>query len=245
MKMLITLVMFITFSSVSVAQQDSVDITPMLKKITAMASTGDAEAAYHLGMLHLNSIGLEKDVEEALRWIKISSNKNYPLGSYELGNFYAGAYGEVIESNPEEAFRNKKKAADAGYVLAQYDIGIMYLNFRNGIQGANYIEKAATQGHLPSYQTLSLLKFRGDMTPRDLVTSRTFIVLLKSALDAESGAQFVPIITQIEGELNPEQIAQSNQMVNDWKTTETDITIKANKGLNRTYEHVGMRTPSN
>ncbi|MDG1708180.1 MAG: hypothetical protein P8H03_05425 [Emcibacteraceae bacterium] len=68
---------------------------------------------------------------------------------------------------------------------------------------------------------------------------------MKNSLDPENAAQFIPIITQIEGDLSPEQITESDKFVSNWKTQETEISIIANKGLIRTYEHAGIKAPSN
>ncbi|MDG1994954.1 MAG: tetratricopeptide repeat protein, partial [Emcibacteraceae bacterium] len=224
--------------------QNSVDITQLLKKITVMASNGDAEAAYHLGMIHINGIGVVQDNEKGLRWIKIAANKNDPLAAYELGNFNAGVYGEIMVENSEEAFRYKKQSAIAGYSIAQYDVGVMYLNYNNGKQGLKFLELAAAQGNLLAYQTISLLKFRGDLIERDLATSRGYLILLKNSLSQEEAAQYIPIIIQIEEQLSPEQVAQSDQFVTNWKINLTELSLKANKGLTRIYEHVGLRPPA-
>lgn len=244
MKKIITALFILLFANTAFAQQQTQDITPLFKKITEMANAGEAEAAYHLGMLYRSGIGVDPDPKEALRWFKIAANKNDSLAAYELGAFYSGKYEDIEASDPEEVFRTLKTAAEDGFAMAEYDVGVMYLNFRNGTMGTRFIERAAKQGLPMAYQTLSLLKFRGDMVERDLIGSRAYLKLFVDAIGPEAGGQFAAIITQIEGDLSPEQIVQSDEMVKGWEVKETELSVRANKGLIRTFEYAGMPVPA-
>lgn len=244
MKMLLALVMFIALSSISFAQQ-SVDITQLLKRMTAMAQSGDAEAAYHLGMFYNNGIGVEQDYEEALRWFSISANKNDPLGAHELGSFYAGQAGDIVEADPEKAFRHKMTAAHAGYALAQYEVALMYLNFGNAKQGLKLLHKAAAQGHAQAYQVIAILNYRGDLLPIDLVEARSFLKLFNKTLKAEERQQLREIISQMEGQMSPDQVLLSDEKANNWTIQKTDLTIKATLGLAGSFEHAGMTLSNN
>ncbi|MCC3860998.1 tetratricopeptide repeat protein [Pseudemcibacter aquimaris] len=241
MKKFIAAIFIILLGNSAIAQEQ--DITPLFKKITEMANTGEAEAAYHLGMFYSNGIGVEQDAKEAFRWFKIAANKNDPLAAYELGAFYAGKHEDVAESDAESAFRTIKKSAQAGYSMAEYDIGVMYLNFSNGTMGARYMERAAKQGHPMAYQTLSLLYFRGDMTARDMIKSRGYLKLFINTVGEATGAQYAGVITQIEENMSAEDIQTSDAFIANWTVEETELSARANKGLMRSFEYAGFRAP--
>ena len=50
------------------------------KAMVALANKGDAEAQYHVGMMHNNGIGTPQDPKQAFEWFQKSTAANDPLG---------------------------------------------------------------------------------------------------------------------------------------------------------------------
>ena len=47
--------------------------------MVALANKGDAEAQYHVGMMHNNGIGTQQDPRQAFGWFQKSAASNDPL----------------------------------------------------------------------------------------------------------------------------------------------------------------------
>src|ERR1700709_542282 len=53
--------------------------------MVALANKGDAEAQYHVGMMHNNGIGTQKDPKLAFEWFQKSTASNDRVGVTKLG----------------------------------------------------------------------------------------------------------------------------------------------------------------
>jgi tetratricopeptide (TPR) repeat protein len=116
-------------------------------RLEALADAGNAEAAYHLGMLyHLGIEGVAVDRRRALDLFRRSADGGNPLGAYKLGCYYAGQGGDVLAPDEALALRYKLIAAEAGYALAQMEVGRIYSNRGEGAQAVRWFEAAARQG---------------------------------------------------------------------------------------------------
>ncbi|MGC0390473.1 MULTISPECIES: SEL1-like repeat protein [Bradyrhizobium] len=66
------------------AMPASADDARTFDAMVALANRGDAEAQYHVGMMHNNGIGTQQDRSQALGWFQKSAAANDPLGAYKL-----------------------------------------------------------------------------------------------------------------------------------------------------------------
>lgn len=240
MRYFISALFALGITSFAIAQ----DHTPLFSKISDMANEGNVEASFHLGMLYTNGIGTQINIEEGIKWLEKAHNNNEALASYELGRYYEGQIDETVEVDIEKSFRRKMTAANMGHSLAQFDIGMMYLNFRNAKQAEKYLIKAAKQGSVLAYQTLSLLYFRGDMVPLDLKQARTFLLLTTKGVDADTAKQFQGVIDQLNAQLNENDILVSDETFANWLIKKTAITINMEMGLDRPYEMAELPYPT-
>ena len=118
----VTALMCLLFFSMPANANDAVTFNAMV----ALANKGDAEAQYHVGMMHNNGIGTQKDPRQAFEWFQKSAASNDPLGAYKLGCYYAGQFEGVVPTDANEALKYKLIAAKAGYALAQHDVALLY-----------------------------------------------------------------------------------------------------------------------
>lgn len=96
------------------------------------------EAGYSMGMSNYGrclyyGIGVEKNVDEAFRWLLKSAEMD-PTNDgaqYMLGICYFN--GEGVEKNLETSVKWYRKAADNGHQSAQYELGLCYL-YGEGIE---------------------------------------------------------------------------------------------------------------
>ena len=80
------------------------------------AQQGDSLAAWMAGRRYLLGIGVDKDLDAAKKWLKISADQNNAYGAYYLGRLMA-------ERDPAKAPALYKIAADQGLPQAQYFYG--------------------------------------------------------------------------------------------------------------------------
>src|ERR1700709_2201179 len=65
----------------------------------ALANKGNAEAQYHVGMMHNNGIGTQQDPRQAFEWFQKSTASGDPLGAYKLGCYYDGQGVGIVTSD--------------------------------------------------------------------------------------------------------------------------------------------------
>jgi uncharacterized protein len=74
---------------------------PLHALLERLASAGNGEAAYHLGMLAHTGIGMPRDVKKAFAWFTKAAAAGDPLGAYKVGCFYAGQGEGVVADDPD------------------------------------------------------------------------------------------------------------------------------------------------
>ena len=116
------------------------------KAMVALADKGDAEAQYHVGMMHNNGIGTRQDPKQAFEWFQKSTASGYLLGAYKLGCYYDGQFAGVVTTDLNEALKYKLVAAKAGYALAQNDVAVLYNQTRKSRRGAEVVEDGRPSG---------------------------------------------------------------------------------------------------
>ena len=115
--------------------------------MVALANKGDAEAQYHVGMMHNNGIGTQQDPRQAFEWFQKSTTSGDPLGAYKLGCYYAGQFAGIVTSDSNEALKYKLVAAKAGYALAQHDVALLYDRQGNSEEALKWWKLAGDQGY--------------------------------------------------------------------------------------------------
>lgn len=128
-----------------IAKQSS-PIYPFLKD----AREGDAAAQFKLGMTFLKGgDGIERDVDEALKWLKSSARNNNIAATLKLGMLYYK--GIDVERDYRSAADWMEKAAKSGNANAQYMMGNFYRKGlgvdKNNTTAIKWYRKAANQGH--------------------------------------------------------------------------------------------------
>lgn len=103
------------------------------------AESGDSVAAFNVGVLHAQGLGVEADPAEALKWYRQSALDGYANAQFNLGAAYYN--GEGTEANVSEAVSWWEKAAEQEHPEALYNLGALY---RDGRFVDQDIERART-----------------------------------------------------------------------------------------------------
>ena len=86
----------------------------------------NARAEYSIGVMLYKGICLEKNINKAIQWIKLSASRDYPSALFTIAQQYRkGQNG--FEKNVEKAIKYYRKAVKLNSPAAQYILGIYYL----------------------------------------------------------------------------------------------------------------------
>lgn len=193
------------------------------KAMVVLANKGNAEAQYHVGMMHNNGIGTPQDPKQAFEWFQKATAGNDPLGAYKLGCYYAGQFAGVVPSDPDEALKYKLVAAKAGYALAQHDVAILYDRQGNTEEALKWWKAAADQGYPNGLFGLSRAHSAGKGTPRDLALSYAYFKLSKVA-PRKNVDEMASMLSKLE-------LEKAEKLVSEWRAQPTALTLKAKQGV--------------
>jgi hypothetical protein len=224
-------------------------------RLEALADAGNAEAAYHLGMLyHLGIEGVAVDRRRALDLFRRSADGGNPLGAYKLGCYYAGQGGDVLAPDEALALRYKLIAAEAGYALAQMEVGRIYSNRGEGAQAVRWFEAAARQG---DWTALFFAFFQ--VMPESPQPDRArawlyFGVMLRtlerippdaSAQDVRQLREAVAGMRQmVETGLSAADRAEGDRLLAAWRDERSAVTLLADQRLGAARRLAGLPVPA-
>ncbi len=125
------------------ALADSPDVTVMLRE----AESGDARAAFLLGMRYARPEDSSRDDVEAVRWLRQAAQRGLAEAQYNLGIMYAAGRGVAPDAG--QAADWYRQAAEQGLARAQYNLGAQYAAGdgvpRDEQRAAGWFERAALQ----------------------------------------------------------------------------------------------------
>ena len=108
-----------------------------------LADQGNYRAQYYIAYLYLNGLGVNKNDEKGLAYLKESLKENYSLAQALMAFLYN--QGIAVQMNKKKAIELYKKAADQGSTFALLNLGIAYYQgdgvVRNTAKAIEYLEK--------------------------------------------------------------------------------------------------------
>ena len=212
----------------AVAMPAHADDTRTFNAMVALANRGDAEAQYHVGMMHNNGIGTSQDRSEAFAWFQKSAAANDPLGAYKLGCYYDGQGAGVVAIDADQALKYKLVSAKAGYARAQHDVALMYDRQGNSEEALKWWKMAGEQGLPAALFSLSRAYSAGKGTPRDLSLSYAYFKLSKVAPRKN--------VNEFGGMLSKPELEKAEKLVSEWREQPTALTLKAKRGVSAAEE---------
>ena len=97
---------------------------PTIGELRQAAEQGDAAARCDLGVRLLHGSGVDRDMEEGVKWILASAEDGHPAGRTWLGRLYRE--GLVVPFDADAAFRESLEAAGDDYPAAQFAVAECY-----------------------------------------------------------------------------------------------------------------------
>jgi len=158
-----------------IAAYRSGDQAKAIKTLQPLASRGDIQAQYYLGLSYEYS-------PEAAKWFRKAAEQGHAKAQYFLYSLYRDGLG--VAQDPTEASKSLHKAAAGGSDSAQYSLGLESAMTGNQGEAAKWYRLAAAQAHDSAQLELGRLYRDGLGVNRDFV--RAYMWLL---LAAEAGNQ--------------------------------------------------------
>ena len=180
--------------------------------MVVLANKGDAEAQYHVGMMHHIGIGTQKDPRQAFEWFQKSAASNDPLGAYKLGCYYDEQGESIVTADSNEALKYKLIAAKAG-ALAQHDVAILYGRQENFEEAVKWWKMAGDQGYPVALYNLSGSYFQGKGAPKDLSLAYAYFKLSKMAPKKK--------VNEMAATLSKPELTKAEKLVSEWKPLPT------------------------
>lgn len=131
------------------------------------AKQGHEESMYKVGLYYHKALGINQDLNEAIKWYLKAADKKNTNAIYQLGMI------ELMSNNKDmgKVIKYLEEAALLNHPQAQYNLAVVYqkgdgveINFNKALY---YLNQSANAGFANAQYNLGLMHFRGDGTPKD------------------------------------------------------------------------------
>jgi uncharacterized protein len=145
----------------------SINVSELKKR----AEAGDISAQNDLGYAYKTGSGVEKNPEEAIKWIRRAADAGSPMAQRNLGLIYVQGYG--VPQDYQKAREWFLKSANQDFPNAYGQIGGLYQNGR-GVpvdlaEAAQWYEKGAQKGDQGAQYNLGIMYKLGEGVEKDYV----------------------------------------------------------------------------
>ncbi|MFA6104866.1 MAG: tetratricopeptide repeat protein [Victivallaceae bacterium] len=126
---------------------------------------GNYDAAFRLGCIYDEGLGVKKDYKKAFYYYSIAADKNYPDAINNLGLIYE--HGNGVPQDFIKAKQLYEKAIGAGSKNAEANLGKMYYLEKDYLKAKEYFEKAISHGRIKANVLLGMMYFNGNGVKKD------------------------------------------------------------------------------
>lgn len=166
------------FTGKSDAERAKIEYSKALTMNNKAATKGNSDANNNLGWMYQNGLGCEIDLERAIKFYHEASKGGNAHALYRLGRMYE--LGHVTSPQKNKHIQLYLTAADQGCVEAMSTLGEKFLALakeKNDIDSyrdsAEYFEKAAIKGHLPSIKKcVEVCQILADLETKETLKSK-------------------------------------------------------------------------
>ena len=151
--------------------------TEMPERLEMLASKGDADAQFQLGLYYLRNEDIQKEEDvtkyhtTAFTWLQLAALQDHVKAQFYVGWCYEE--GAVIAKNELLAVGWYRKAAKQGYAKAQHNLALCYANgtgiLRDEYEGFAWYEEAAKQGLALAQHSLGVCYEYGNGVDEDKI----------------------------------------------------------------------------
>ncbi len=152
-----------------------------------LAAEGDPTAAAYMGRMYRQGWGVQKNLEEAAKWLQTGADGGVPFAHHRLGWMYAR--GEVGGKRDNvNAVKHWKLAAEKGEPSAQLDLGVMYWRGDGILKDLvlAYTWMSIASGNEVPAANQNLENLTVEMSADQIVQPKSLIELLSAEINSKS-----------------------------------------------------------
>ena len=200
----------------------------LFTKLQKLAVQQDAEALYHLGMMHLLGVEAARDQQLALDYFRKSAELGDALAAYKLGCFYDGQY-QLLEVDLDAALHYKLVAAKAGYALAQQDVAGLLYQKGDTESSLMWLKRAADQGTRDALRAYASVHNGAEGIDEDRVKVAAYFTISLTRYGGSEQQEFW--LTKFEEDLSPDEKGRVAEIIANYQAKPTLLTIQALSGM--------------
>ena len=220
-------------SELGVRHYSAKDFETAVEWYTKAAEQDYPTAQYNLGLCYETGNGMKQNYEKAVDWFEMAAKQGYPPAQYSLGLFYR--YGWGVAKSPTNAFRWFFQAAKQNHIVSQNNLAVMYAEGRGvpkNLEMANrWYLRSAQQGVTIAQSNIGVkfekgqggIKGRGGIPQDGEEAYFWYSLALQNKTDfkwsdnKDRVAKMIKAHDRFRKSLNPEQIAEINARIENWK----------------------------
>ena len=214
-RFLLGLVLALTLGGQTLYAQQSDANVKKLTEIRDKAEKGDAKAQLELGKVFSNGeLGVEKDQQEAVKWLRKSAEQNNADAQDCLGFCYK--YGLGVAKDDAEAVKWYRKGAEQNDGWSQLNLGSCYYYgtgvAKDDVEAVKWYRKSAEQNYFLAQRTMGEFYFRGIGVAKDMAEAYKWFLLAVAQGDEDAKGR----VRHLEKKLKKDQIAEVKKQVVEW-----------------------------
>jgi localization factor PodJL len=152
------------------------------------AESGDAAAAYEIGVRYAEGRGVAPSAGDAARWFERAARGGVALAQFRVGSLYEKGIG--VRKDLEKAKQAYLAAASQGNAKAMHNLAVLYAEGTAGKpdydNAVKWFRKAAGYGVSDSQYNLGVLCARGLGTPKDFAEAYKWFALAANNGDKDA-----------------------------------------------------------
>jgi len=192
-----------------------------LAQCRAPADEGQADAQYVMGVLYDNGLGVDKDAEAASAWFVKAADQDQVQAMFMLG--VMNMRGEGGQKDAAAAAKWWRRAAEAGDAPSQFNLAMLTAR-GEGVEkdvdaAARLYRISADQGFPMAQVNLGIAYAKGEGVPKDMVQAHAWFAIAAQRVPEQMRPGIERLEKKAAAELTPEQLAESEAMVNTWHPT--------------------------
>jgi len=182
--------------------------------LRAAALSGDASAAYEVGMRFAEGRGVPQSNEEAAHWLDRAARLGLAPAQFRLGGLYEKGIG--VKKSLATARDYYRAAADKGHGKAMHNLAVLYAEGIDGAadyrNAAHWFRKAADYGVTDSQYNLGVLYARGIGVEQNFAESYKWFVLAADHGDKDAAKKR----DEVAGRLDQQSLAAAHAAAQSW-----------------------------
>lgn len=202
--------------------------TSLYTRLAALASTGNPEVKYNLGMFLNNGIGTPPDRAAAFKQFSEAAEAGHLLAAYKVGCYFAGQFPGVVPPDVAQAQSFKLRAAEAGYDLAQLDVGTYFARRGDAQQAAQWWERASRQGNVEA--TARLAHSLSNGAPAHRAKAYALMRLLQT-MTPSAPKELLARTEELQASMTDEEKATAADIGPSWLQARSPLTVQAQQGM--------------